>query len=98
MLEYLAFRQMMWAFTKLPVWLFIGAFACLFYRAEPASIHADKDRLQVLVRGCLNANFSPIPSVMVHDRVSPDDRHKQYMYCFNKSLPQAQKEYAQSKR
>jgi hypothetical protein len=95
MFEYLAFRNMLWAFTKLPLWLFLGAIACLFYRAEPVSIHADKDRLNVLVRECLDANFSPIPSVMVYDRVSPEDRHKQHLYCFNKSLAQAQKEYAQ---
>jgi hypothetical protein len=97
MLEYLAFRNMLWAFTKLPLWLFLGAIACLFYRSKPYTIEADPARWVVLQRQCL-AQYPPIPRADLFDRVPPDERQKQRDHCSKITLAQAQKEYAQSKR
>ncbi len=85
MLEYLAFRNMMWAFTKLPVWIFIGAIACLFWRA-PETMHTSRG--VYYFQRCMKSKFPGIPS----EDWTKDRRD----VCMPQAIKKAEAEYAQA--
>ena len=89
MLEYLAFRNMLWAFTKLPVWLFLGAIACLFYRAPQTM---DTKRLGQISVECVRARY---PESIGKDGWSRATR-AQVASCAPYAIKKAEAEYAQA--
>jgi hypothetical protein len=86
MLEYLAFRNMLWAFTKLPVWLFIGAIACLFWRAPETF---DRHRVGHFTMECIKAKYPHLTKDDIWTKEQVDS-------CAPYAIKKAEAEYAQA--
>jgi hypothetical protein len=81
---YLALKVTFWMFEKWPLWIVIGAIACLVYRAPQTF---DADRGAFFLNQCLSREFPNLPKTKERRNI-----------CMPEAIKKAEIEYAQNQK